>query len=123
MKFSSPYNKEDRLSEKDEFYAITQDGDIYHVYEHYEGDKRFKNKRRLVRYAIIDGTPMNLMDTALAILPDSFTPNDPIKFLMLQVMFMRDTITSLNDDVATLQRDMELAERQLGAIDNEYFNS
>ena len=108
IQFSSPYNKEDKIDEREYFHAIDGDGEVYDVFEHYVTDNRRKSGFRLTRTDVATGDC--LMDRALYVLPRDFV--EPEHWLMVQMVEVLDRLAELESDLRCTNVNLEILEQR-----------
>lgn len=100
MKFSSPYNKSDRLCDRDLYWALDEKGRLIPVVEGYVPDNRHKDGKRLIRNHRT--TSQSLIGTALYVLPEDFDHKDS-RWIMLQLCQALEDVDQLREDVFDLK--------------------
>jgi len=119
IQFSSPYNKDDKLDEREYFHAMGEDGKVYSVFEHYVTDLRKKDGFRLTRIDL--ATNECILDKPLFVLPKEY--NETEKWLMLKVVTLFDTVNGLKDEIGYIYDNLERTDQNIENLEREHRNN
>ena len=119
IQFSSPYNKEDKLDERDFFHAIDEEGTVYDVHETYVTDNRTKSGFRLTRRDI--ATDECILDKPLFVLPKEFVETE--HWLMLKMVALLDTVEELKNEIGYLNDSIERTDQNIENLEREHRNN
>jgi len=118
IQFSSPYNKDDKLDEREYFHAMDEDGKVYSVFEYCVIDLRKKDGFRLTRTDL--DTNNCIMDKPLFVLPKEYSETD--KWLMLKMVALLDTVEELKNEIGYLNDSIERTDQNLENLEREHRN-
>lgn len=118
IQFSSQYNKDDKLDERDFFHAIDDEGNVYDVHETYVTDNRTKSGFRLTRIDLT--TEECILHKPLFVLPEEYSETE--KWLMLKVVALLDTVDGLKDEIGYLNDSIERTDQNLENLEREHRN-
>ena len=108
IEFTSPYNRKDKIDEREYFHAIDGDGEVYDVYEHYVVDNRRKSGFRLTRIDVSTGEC--LLNRPLYVLPRDFVESE--HWLMVQMVEVLDRLAELESDLRCANENIENLEQR-----------